>query len=500
MNATVARHAVRGARVRYGRGSRTALLALALLAAAAPLAWSMAVRPTDGVDRDVLAGMQAQARRADTAQDAIAESRRTAIVRAADRVAPSVVSIHVIRRETVRPRTLFEELFLGPGGSRESQGLGSGFIIEGNGLVLTNEHVVRGASEVIVTLADGRDFRGEVAGLDEVTDIALIRLAEPRPANLPVAPLGRSDDLVTGEWVVAIGNPFGYLLSNPEPTVTAGVVSGVGRNIIPGGGSRGYYLDMIQTDASINPGNSGGALVNALGEVVGVNSSIISETGGSVGLGFAIPIDRAMRIADALRRDGRVRRAWIGAEVRPAAPNAVGRSQRVEIAAVAPGSPAQRAGLRAGAIVESVNDRPVRSPLDWEARWLDSRVDETATIVATVSGARRTFRVSPQDLPSIAAERVTAGSDFTFITLTPAIQAERRFANTDGAVIVGLSDAARNLGLREYDLVIEINRRQIRTAQEAANILRQLSGTNSVVRMSFERQGQYGWVSFRIGR
>ena len=482
---------------RAGRASPGALALLALLAAGAPLVWSTLHRT--GAAGGALANAQARTT-TPAVQEAVTESRRTAIVRAAERVAPSVVSIHVTRREMVRPRTLFEEFFLGPGGSRESQGLGSGFIIEANGLVLTNEHVIRGASEVIVTLADGRDFRAEVAGHDDVTDIALLRLVEPRPANLPAAPLGRSDDLVTGEWVVAIGNPFGYLLSNPEPTVTAGVVSGVGRNIIPGDGSRGYYLDMIQTDASINPGNSGGALVNALGEVVGVNSSIISETGGSVGLGFAIPIDRAMRIADALRREGRVRRAWIGAEVRPAAPNAMGRSQRVEIASVVAGSPAQRAGLRAGAIVEAVAGRAVRSLLDWEARWLDSRVGEPMEVTATVAGARRTFRILPQDLPSITAERVNAGSDFTFITLTPAIRAERNVGSSDGALIVSLSDAARNLGLRENDVVSEINRRQIRTAQEAASILRQLSGTNSVVRMSFERQGEYGSVSFRIGR
>ncbi len=483
---------------RPGRASPAALATLALLAAAAPLLWATYGKRASGrSEAGRVAGMQA--RRA-AAQETVTETRRTAIVLAAERVAPSVVSIHVTRRETVRPRTVFEEFFLGPGGRRESQGLGSGFIIDPNGLVLTNEHVVRGANEVIVSLADGRDFRADIVGSDDVTDIALLRLVDPRPAGLPAAPIGRSDDLVTGEWVVAIGNPFGYLLSNPEPTVTAGVVSGVGRNIIPGGGSRGYYLDMIQTDASINPGNSGGALVNALGEVVGVNSSIISETGSSVGLGFAIPIDRAMRIADALRRDGRVRRAWIGAEVRPAAPNAVGRSQRVEITVVVPASPAQRAGLRPGALIESVGGRPVRSPLDWEARWLDARVGEMMEVAATVGGARRTFRVMPQDLPSITAERVSAGSDFTFISVSPAIQAERNLSNSEGALIVGLSDAARNLGLREYDLVFEINRRQIRTAQEAASILRQLSGTNSVVRMSFERQGQFGSVSFRIGR
>ncbi|MGH7573961.1 MAG: S1C family serine protease, partial [Longimicrobiales bacterium] len=299
------------------------------------------------------------------AQDSIADSRRTAIVRAAERVAPAVVSVNVLRRETVRPRTWFDQMFMGPGVSREVSGLGSGFMIDSRGHVLTNEHVVRGATQVVVTLADGRDFEAEVVGVDDVNDLALIRIVENLP-DLPVAPIGTSSNLVIGEWVVAIGNPFGFLLSNAEPSVTAGVISGVGRNIIPAGGeSRGYYLDMIQTDASINPGNSGGPLVNALGQVIGVNSSIISETGGNVGLGFAIPIDRARRIAESLLSEGHIRRVWVGAEVKPSDPNRFGRSQNVEVAAVTPGSPADRAGLRVGQRIVAVGGRDVRTPLDW---------------------------------------------------------------------------------------------------------------------------------------
>ncbi|HSJ25196.1 MAG TPA: trypsin-like peptidase domain-containing protein, partial [Longimicrobiales bacterium] len=236
----------------------------------------------------------------DGVQQAVDASRRTAIVVAAERVAPAVVSVNVIRRETFQPRSMWESFFMPPGVAREVPGLGSGFIIDGSGLVLTNEHVVRGATELVVTLRDGRDFDAELVGSDEVTDLALLRLRDVR-GTLPVAPLGRSSNLIIGEWVVAIGNPFGFMLANAEATVTAGVVSGVNRNIIPEGGQGGgWYLDMIQTDASINPGNSGGPLVNALGEVIGVNSSIISGGGGSVGLGFAIPIDRARRIAQDL--------------------------------------------------------------------------------------------------------------------------------------------------------------------------------------------------------
>jgi serine protease Do len=328
-------------------------------------------------------------------------------------------------------------------------------------------------------------------GRDELTDLALLRITDRAATNLAEAPLGRSDDLVIGEWVVAIGNPFGFLLSNSEPTVTAGVVSGVGRNIIPGGdASRGYYLDMIQTDASINPGNSGGPLVNAQGVVIGVNSSIISESGGNVGLGFAIPIDRARRIADALQREGQVRRAWVGIEVHAAEPNRFGRSQFVEIGAVAPGSPAERAGLRPGQRIDSVAGRRVRTPWDWEARMLDTRVGD-ALPVTVVEGTRpRTVSIATQDLPSVTAERVRAGGDFTFVTLTPSIRAERGLRNEAGALIVGLSEAAREvIGLQEGDLIVAINRTPVRSGEDAATFLQQLAGRGRV-EVVVERPGQ----------
>lgn len=423
-------------------------------------------------------------------QDATTESRRTAIVRASERVAPAVVSVNVLRRESVQPRTIWESFFIQPG-TREVQGLGSGFITRADGTVLTNEHVVRGATEVVVTLSDGRDFPADVVGTDEVTDLAVLRLRNPT-GDLPVAPLGSSAGLIIGEWVIAIGNPFGFLLSNAEPTVTAGVVSGVARNIVPGGsdGGRGYYLDMIQTDASINPGNSGGPLINALGQVIGVNSSIISQSGGSVGLGFAIPIDRARRIADDLLRDGRVRRAWLGATVEPSEPNAFGRSNQVRVTQVASGSPAAAAGLRPGAIIVSVGGRRVTNPLDWEARMLDMRVGEGVDIAVREGGAERTVRVTPGDLPSLAAERVRALRQFELITLTPAIQAERRLRSDQGALITSLTEEAQRLGLRVGDLIVGINRVPVRSAEEAAQLLSRATSGRSAIRIMFERQGR----------
>src|SRR5919112_2120991 len=254
------------------------------------------------------AGAQASGRAA-AAQSAIDASRRTALVTAADRVSPAVVSINVSSRQQMAPRSPWDFFFV-PEGARVIQGYGTGFIVRSNGIIVTNQHVVANAQRVVVTLPDGSDVPAMVLGEDPVTDIAVLRVKRD---GLPTVAVGHSTDLMIGEWVVALGNPYAYLLGNAEPTVTVGVVSATGRNILPGGDQTGLYLDMIQTDAAINPGNSGGPLTNALGEVVGVNSSIFSNSGGSVGLGFAIPIERAVRVADENIRNGSVRRAWGGA-------------------------------------------------------------------------------------------------------------------------------------------------------------------------------------------
>ena len=260
--------------------------------------------------RVATAGAQASSRVA-SAQNSIDVSRRTALVTAADRVSRSVVSINVTSRQQVTPRSPWDFFFV-PEGARVVQGYGTGFILRSSGIIVTNQHVVANAERVVVTLPDGSDLPATVLGEDPVTDIAVLRV---KREGLPTVAVGRSTDLMIGEWVVALGNPYAYLLGNAEPTVTVGVVSATGRNILPGGDQTGLYLDMIQTDAAINPGNSGGPLTNALGEVVGVNSSIFSSSGGSVGLGFAIPIERAVRVADEIIKSGTVRRAWVGLEV-----------------------------------------------------------------------------------------------------------------------------------------------------------------------------------------
>jgi serine protease Do len=431
-------------------------------------------------------------------QDAVTASRRNAIVVAAERVSPAVVSVNVVRRERVVPRSIFEEMMLPPGAERETAGLGSGFIIHDSGLVITNEHVIRGADDVLVTLPDGREFDANVIGVDEVSDLAVLRIVFPDGGieALPVAALGDSDGLMIGEWVIAIGNPLGFLLANTEPSVTAGVISAVGRNITPSSDQRSYYLDMVQTDASINPGNSGGPLINALGEVIGVNSSILSTGGGSEGLGFAIPINRARRIVEDLLEDGRVRRAWVGAGVE--ANQAAGRrAAEVRLAGVLPGSPAARAGLRDGMVVRNLGGKIVRTPLDWEAGLLAGRVGEPISIEVTDGSGARSFRVVPEDLPSVSADRIQALRDIELVTLTPAIRAERGLTSEQGALIVTLAEAARQTGLREGDVIVQINRSPIRTAEEAASALRQLAGRG--VAIYFERNGQLLGTSFRIG-
>ncbi len=424
----------------------------------------------------------------------IDQSRATAIVRAASRVAPSVVTIHVQRTQRVRSRSFFDSFFA-PSRERVIAGLGSGFVIDDQGHVITNDHVVQGAQRIMVTLADGRDLDAALVGTDEVTDIAVLRVDDAGGTPLARAPLGESGDLLIGEWAIAIGNPFGNLLSNTEPSVTAGVISALGRHIVPDGTDRGFYLGMIQTDASINPGNSGGPLVNALGEVVGVNASIFSRSGGSEGLGFAIPIDRALRVARDLIDDGQIRRAWLGIDVDEAEADEWGRRRGVLASQVSGSSPAAEAGIRAGRMLLALNGRPLTNPLDFQSGLLDLRAGDTAELL--VEGRSEPVLLRATDLPSLTAERVTVLQELELVTLTAAIQAERRTASSVGALVVGISDAlSRALGITEGDVILRINRAPIRAAEEARQVLLSLQERGGRVRIEFESNGAYNMREF----
>ncbi|HYX23454.1 MAG TPA: trypsin-like peptidase domain-containing protein [Thermoanaerobaculia bacterium] len=282
-------------------------------------------------------------------------ARRTPLVTVVEKVSPAVVNISA--QSTVREADPFFGLF-GLGTERQAQSLGSGFIIDRNGIVVTNAHVVEGASRVTVTLLDGRELQADLLGSDRDADIAVLKI---KASNLPAIPLGRSSDLMIGETVIAIGNPFG--LSN---TVTTGVLSAVGRTIPSERGER-LFTDFLQTDASINPGNSGGPLVNVGGDVIGINSAIIS---GATGIGFAIPADRARRVVDDLLRFGELQPLWSGARLLTVDPELARRSgiagaQRGALVfKVYPDSPASAAGLQEKDVIVAAGGHPVVSRED----------------------------------------------------------------------------------------------------------------------------------------
>ncbi|MGD2135125.1 MAG: trypsin-like peptidase domain-containing protein [Gemmatimonadales bacterium] len=419
--------------------------------------------------------------------NSIVAQRRSAIVVAAGHAAPAVVSVNVVRRERRAP-SAWDWFFLPRGYEREVRGLGSGFIISTGGLVITNEHVVSGAEQIVVTTRDGRDFEAQLLGEDPLTDIAVLQIDG---SEFPTVALGRSRDLMIGEWVIAIGNPYAYLLGNTEPSVTAGVVSAVGRNLIPSGDNDAVYVGMIQTDAAINPGNSGGPLLNALGEVVGVNSSIFSGTGESVGIGFAIPIERALRVAAELERYGTVRRSWVGLSV--AGSDRLRdwkRTGGLTITAVAPESPAATAGLEAGDVLVSAAGRSMRTFLDWEAVKLDIGSGDTLRVRYRRDGRERMVRLVVSDLPSTVAERVSTLGDIELITVTPAIRQERGIQSERGALIYSLSDAAaRSTRLREGDVILQINRNRISRAEEVQRLFEQAAGRPAPLRVVVERGG-----------
>ena len=390
------------------------------------------------------------------------------------------------------------DFFMAPRGiDREVQGSGTGFFVTSDGTVITNQHVTEGAEQIVVTTPDGDEFPARLLGEDPLTDIAVVKIDG---ARLPTVPIGQSNDLMIGEWVVAFGNPYGYLLGNAEPTVTAGVVSAVGRNLYPSGDQPGVYVGMIQTDAAINPGNSGGPLVNALGEVIGVNSSIFSNTGGSVGIGFAIPIERAMRVADELRRFGRVRRAWVGLELANTAAGrrAPGREGGVAVQSVIVGSPADRAGVRAGDVLVSAQGHRLRTYLDWEAVKLDIGVGDTLPVVLRRGTAERRLVMRVEDLPTSKAEKVAVLGDLQVITMTPAIRAERGIRTQRGVLIYEIGGQTREAtGLEEGDVIFAVNRRNVSTAEELRQTLRE-SQSRSAVRVYFERGGGMVQTDFYI--
>lgn len=346
-------------------------------------------------------------------------------------------------------------------------GLGSGFIVDPSGVIVTNAHVVAGADSMSVMLRDGTVYPAKVLGSDETNDIAVIKIDA---TNLPVVTLGNSSQLLLGEWAIAIGNPYGILLGNSEPSVTAGVISGIGRNLVGGGEGPAYY-DMIQTDASINPGNSGGPLVDADGEVIGVNSSIYSPSGGSVGLGFAIPINRVSRVVDDLRTHHQIRRPWIGVTLQAPSTSANPRdviAKGAIVATVAPNSPASTAGLQVGDVIEQVGTQPIHNAFDWQGALLDLRVGGSASLVIKRAGHEQHVQVMVADLPDVAATKVQVLKDMQLVSVNADIRSEYSLAVTQGALIFSVSDAVTGkIGIQKGDVIVAINNMEIKSADDA---------------------------------
>ncbi|MGH7591777.1 MAG: PDZ domain-containing protein, partial [Gemmatimonadales bacterium] len=303
--------------------------------------------------------------------------------------------------------------------------------------------------------------------------------------------MGRTTDLMIGEWAIALGNPFNFLLGTAEPTVTAGVISATGRNILPQGDETGLYLDMIQTDAAINHGNSGGPLANALGQVIGVNSSIFTSGGGSIGLGFAIPIERALRVADELIRSGVVRRPWVGLSVAGAESMRDWKTQGgVSVTRVAAGGPAAQAGIVAGDVLATANGRRLRNFLDWESVNLDVRVGDTIVVTVRKSGAEVTRKLVAADLPTMTATRVTVLKGLDLVTVTPSIRAEKGIRAEQGALIVRIADAvAQSTGMQQGDVIVAIDRTPVQRAEQVATFLKAIHPRDSM-RFYLERGGR----------
>ena len=430
----------------------------------------------------------------DATTEAVSSSRRTAITQAVARVAPSVVTVQTQVIEQV-PADVYEQFFGGRSGQRTAAGLGSGFIVRADGAILTNAHVIAGATRISVAMKDGTTYPARLVGVDETNDLAVLKIDA---RNLPVAPLGSSTSLLIGEWAIAIGNPYGFILANTEPSVTVGVVSGTGRNLAGQSEGAGVYVDMIQTDASINPGNSGGPLVNASGEVIGVNSSIFSPSGGSVGIGFAIPINRARRVAEDLLAHGVVRHPWIGLQpVLSRAPGAAGPNTGVLVGSVVPGSPAARAGIQAGDVIVRSRNRALHNPYDWYAELLELEVGQSDSIVIRRNGREIPAMVTVVDLPDVNAPRVTVLSEIELITLTAPIRAQYQVQSRQGALVNRVSDRVQQqIGLQTGDVIVQINQTPISTA-EAVNRILTTYGRGGL-RMYFERGGRIYATEFRL--
>ena len=409
------------------------------------------------------------------------ENRPPSFAAIAKKAMPVVVNISTTTQRSGRggndPIEEFFNRFFGESPPRENsqRSLGSGILISKDGEILTNYHVVRNADAIRVKLADQTEFEARLIGKDDRTDLAMIKIRRSG-GNLPFARLGSTSQLDVGDWVMAIGNPFGL-----EHTVTAGIVSAKVRVI-----GAGPYDNFIQTDASINPGNSGGPLINAAGEVVGVNSAIFSQTGGNVGIGFAIPIDLAKKVADQLRKNGRVVRGWLGIraqDVSPQLASSLGIVRGGEMAVVTEvteGSPAAEAGIKTSDIVVEFNGKPVPRSHDFPTVIADTPPGQKVTLKILREKKEQTVAVKIGELPdeSDASQQIEAKDAEIGVRvqrITP--EAARRLGmnSTKGVIVVEVQPGspADQVGVEPADVIREVNQRPVNNVKDFQLALRQ---------------------------
>lgn len=347
-----------------------------------------------------------------------------------------------------------------PRGPQRQGGLGSGFIIDRDGTILTNYHVVDGADKITVTLSDGRSFTAKVLGRDQKTDIAIIKIDAQQ--DLPAVSLGDSDQLEVGEWVMAIGNPFGL-----DHTVTAGIVSAKGRRI-----GDGPYEDFIQTDASINPGNSGGPLINLRGEVVGINTAIFSQSGGNIGIGFAIPTNLVKDLLPQLKAKGKVVRGFLGTTIQKITPD-IAESMGLKqpngalVADVAKDGPAERAGIKTGDVIVAFDGKEIKDSADLPLQVARLAPGKRVQVKILREGKDLTLPITVGEFKEseVVASGETGELGLTVEKVTPEVAEELGLKRVEGLVITAVKpgSAAEDGGLQTGDVITEINRHPVRT-------------------------------------
>lgn len=429
-------------------------------------------------------------------------------VRIGKELKPAVVNISVKRTAQAEPglresvprggegldqfRRFFEEQ-----PRRPVRNMGTGFIINADGYIVTNNHVVDGASQIQVKLADGRELPGKIVGGDPKTDLAVVKI---EATGLPVIPFGDSAGLEVGEPVMAIGNPFGL-----EHTVTTGIVSATGRVI-----GSGPYDDYIQTDASINPGNSGGPLINAQGQAVGINTAIYSETGGSVGIGFAIPANLAKSVVTQLADRGHVVRGWLGVTIQPLTPDLAKAFQRGDkrgalVSSVEDGSPAHKAGLRPGDIIVDYNGRAVAKSEDLPRAVAETPVGKDVPLTIIRDGKTTSLTVKVGELEDAGAV-VSANADakdglgIAIKPVTPSLAREMGLKDARGVVVAEVAEgsAAAKAGLRPGDVIVEADRSKITSPAEFKKSVERKQGKGAPMLLLVNRGGQHLYLAVTV--